>query len=188
MLFVEIDGYDKFEPLGQGGFSTVYRAYQPTLDRYVAVKLFNLAVEDSAGRDRYTREIRLLAAMGEHLNIVSVLDSGFTQDGRPYLTMPLYTGGTLADLLATNGPMDYENVLRIGVKLSDALASVHGSGIIHGDIKPENILLNAYGEVALSDFGLARLIESAGDSGEEIGFTMVHAAPEVLEGTPVPTG
>ena len=174
---VDVDGYDRLELLGQGGFAVVYRAYQPSLDRYVALKVFLTEIDDSAGRKRFDREIRLLARVSDHPNIVSVLDSGFTRDGRPYLAMPLYTRGTLAGLLAEQGPMAYEGVLRIGVKLSSALTTLHDPGIVHGDIKPQNVLLNTYGEVALSDFGMARVIQS--DEGEigDLGFTPAYAPP-----------
>ena len=175
----EVPGVTSVQPLATGGYSTVYRAWQPELDRWVAVKVLGLTLSDRRARDRFLRECKAVGRLTGHPNIVTVLAPGITRDNRPFLTMDLFERGSLAGLVADSGPLSVEQALRIGVKLSGALETAHRAGILHLDLKPENVLLSHFGEPALADFGIATLGEARG---ETKAFTASHAAPEVLEG------
>jgi len=174
-----VPGVTSVQFLASGGNSTVYRAWQPALDRWVAVKVLGLTLSDGRARDRFRRECGAVGRLTGHPNIVTVLDSGVTTHDRPYLTMDLFERGSLADLIATSGPAPAELALRYGVKLAGALETAHRAAILHRDLKPENVLLSRFGEPGLADFGIATLGEVRG--GTEA-FTPTHAAPEVLEG------
>ena len=126
----------------------------------------------------------MLGAVSGHPHIVSVFDAGVCGQSRPYLVMEYLPGGTLAQRLRRHGRLPWPEATEIGVKLAGALASAHASGILHRDVKPENVLVSAFGEPQLVDFGLAGL---RGD--DEAGSGLVtaspaHAAPEVLAGEP----
>lgn len=178
---VVIDGYEDFERLGAGGFSTVYRAHQVAFDRTVAVKVLTVTLDAKAQR-RFERECRATGRLSGHPHIVTVLDAGLTADGRPYLTTELLERGSLGDWIASHGAMPTADVVRIGVEMCGALAAVHDAGILHRDLKPENVLVSAYGEPRLADFGISAVGMEA--TGSTMTFTPVHAPPEVLEGLP----
>jgi len=167
------------QPLASGGNSTVYRAWQPELDRWVAVKVLGLTLSDGRSRDRFLRECSAVGRLTGHPSIVTVLASGVTRTNRPFLTMDLFERGSLADLVAASGPVSVELALRYGVKLAGALETAHRAGILHRDLKPENVLLSRFGEPGLADFGIATLGEARGATEA---FTPTHAAPEVLDG------
>ncbi|MCP2095377.1 Serine/threonine protein kinase [Actinosynnema pretiosum] len=151
-------------PLGQGGFATVYRARQVQLDREVAVKVDHRVLRTERDRRRFLREAHAAARLSGHPHVVSVHDANFTAEGTPYLVMELCTGGTLGDLLRSNGPLDGDRVRRLGVQLADALAAAHGEGVLHRDLKPGNVLLDRYGTAKIADFGLAALLDADGAS------------------------
>src|SRR4051812_39686252 len=111
------------ELIGSGGFSTVYKAYEPEFDRTVAVKLLNLAVSDAAAQRRFKRECQLMGRLGSHPHVLTVFASGVLDDDRPYLVMEYLDGGTLADIL----PAGQDEVLRTGILIGSALASVHAA-------------------------------------------------------------
>jgi tRNA A-37 threonylcarbamoyl transferase component Bud32 len=178
-----VRGYRDMEPIGRGGFSIVYRAHLDRLARTVAVKVLTNESVDAAALRRQSRELRGASQLSGHPHVVSVLDSGRTDWGRPYLAMDYYERGSLADQLAASGPLSVAEVLRVGVKIAGALDAAHQAGILHRDVKPQNILVNQYGEPALADFGTAR------QTAEEISvrseaLTPFHAAPELLQGGP----
>jgi hypothetical protein len=112
---------------------------------------------------------------------VSVFDWGLAGD-RPYLVMELLPGGTLAALLARHGPLPPETVAGIGIAIADALAVAHGRGVLHRDVKPENILISAYGKPVLCDFGIARLAGASRTIGTTLTASLAHAAPELVAG------
>ena len=165
--------------IGHGGFSTVYRAHQSGLDRDVAVKVLAMDGSDPEARRRFERECRLTGRLTGHPNVVTVLDSGFAGSGRPYLLMEFYPAGSLKQRVDADGPLSVPETLRLGVKLAGALASAHRAGMLHLDVKPQNVLLSGFGEPALADFGVARMLDATGTS---VGFTPQHAAPELLQG------
>src|SRR5262249_39450916 len=114
--------------------------------------------------------------------VVAVLDWGLTGLGQPYLTMEYFEHGSLRDLLTAHGPLPLTDVHRIGVKVAAALGAAHREGIIHRDVKPQNVLLSRYGEPALADFGTARMTTAPELSWRSDALTPVYAAPEILQG------
>lgn len=179
----DVPGYRVLEQVGEGGFSVVYRARQEHLDRTVALKVLSIASVDDAAMRRFQRESKITGRLSDHPNIVTVLDTGTTRSGRPYIAMEYFEHGALTDRLAREGPLPVADVLRIGVKMAGALAATHEADVLHRDVKPQNVLLSRYGEPALADFGIARLVDSF-DATHTQAFTPHHAAPEVLEGKP----
>ena len=180
----QIAGYRDLHRIGHGGFSVVYRAHQVGLDRVVALKVLQVEFVDAQIKRRFLREVRLTGRLSGHPNVVTVLDSGLTGSGRPYIAMDLYERGSLRDRLLASGPLPLAEVLRVGVKIAGALDAAHREGIVHRDVKPQNILVSRYGEPALADFGTARLVAEIDASARTEALTPFHAAPEVLEGQP----
>ncbi|MBO2453740.1 protein kinase [Actinomadura barringtoniae] len=178
----DVPGYRVLEQVGEGGFSVVYRAHQERLDRAVALKILHINAVDEATLRRFERECKITGRLSGHPNIVTVLDTGKTRSGAPYIAMEYFERGTLIDRLEREGPLPVAEVLRIGVKMAGALAATHETDVLHRDVKPQNILVSRYGEPALADFGIARLTDSF-DHSHTQAFTPHHAAPEVLQGT-----
>ena len=179
---VAVPGYDGFELIGRGGFASVYRARQIAYDRHVAIKIIDVGVDDEGVRRRIERERTAAGRLTGHPNIVTVLDSGFLDDGRPYLAMTFCPGGSLADRLAREGPLPVADVLRVGVKIAGALQTSHAHGVVHRDVKPENILVTPAGEPALSDFGVSTIADHYAQTRSTAAYTPQHAPPEVLLG------
>jgi serine/threonine protein kinase len=153
--------YRIIEQLGQGGMATVYKAYHPSLDRFVAIKALHPAfMEDPSFLARFQREARLVAKL-EHPNIVPIYDAA-DHEGRPYLVMKFIQGETLKALLNRGNLTNTEKV-KIIEAIGLALAYAHKQGVLHRDIKPSNVIIAQDGQVYLADFGLAR-IASAGES------------------------
>ncbi|MEU8262182.1 serine/threonine-protein kinase [Micromonospora sp. NPDC048999] len=184
MSDVSIPGYDDFRLLGRGGFSAVYSARQVDYDRRVAVKVLDIGINDDGLRRRLQRERAATGRLTGHPNIVTILDSGFLTDGRPFLTMALCPQGSLADRVAREGPLPLADVLHAGVTIAGALETAHRVDIIHRDIKPENILITAIGEPALADFGIATISDHRSMTRNTQAYTPNHAPPEVLRGEP----
>ena len=178
---MEIAGYSGLESLGRGGFSSVYRAHQAAQSRDVAIKVLTVDVSDDAARARFERECAANGRLGSHPNVMTVFESGYTADGKPYISMELCPGGSLADQLA-GGPFSVEDVLRIGIKIAGAVETAHRNGITHRDIKPENILSTSFGEVVLADFGISALDNVRSGTATAGSFTLSHVPPEVLQG------
>jgi ABC-type transport system substrate-binding protein len=181
---VVIEGYRDLVRVGSGGFSMVYRAHQDAFDRTVAVKVLTVELVDETAQRRFQRECRASGRLSNHPNIVTVLDSGFTEDGRPFITTEFMSNGSLADRLEEHGVYSVPDALDIGVKMCGALAAVHAAGILHRDIKPQNILVSDYGEPALADFGISAITVGPDASIGTSSITPLHVAPEVLEGQP----
>src|SRR4051794_29747250 len=177
-------GYRVLDQAGQGGFAIVYRAYQERLDRIVALKVLSVDRVDQRTMRRFQRELQLTGRLTGHPHVVTVFDTGVTRSGKPYIAMDYFENGSLRDKVRNEGPLRVPDVLRAGVKLAGALAAVHEAGVLHGDIKPQNILISRYGEPAVADFGVARVVDSSEISATAQAFTPLHAAPEVLTGQP----
>ena len=177
-----IPGYELLDTLGRGGFAVVHRARQATYDREVVVKVLDIDLGDERARRRFEREVSATGQLTGHPNIVTILDSGFTTDGRPYLTTPLFERGSVRDQVARDGPLPVDEALRIGIKVASALHAAHAVGILHRDLKPENILVSRYGEPALADFGIASVANFDVTQTATVSYTLNHAPPEVLEG------
>ncbi len=174
-----IDGLAVVEMIGRGGFGAVYRVRDEAHGRDVAVKVLPALLDDSARR-QFDRERRAMGALSDHPGIGTVHTSGFTTNGEPYIAMQLMGGGSLADRIA-KGPLEINDALQIGAAMADALAAAHAAGVLHLDIKPENILFTALGEPKLVDFGIAKLADDTRAT-STIRATPAYAAPEVLEG------
>ncbi|HUV88645.1 MAG TPA: SUMF1/EgtB/PvdO family nonheme iron enzyme [Anaerolineae bacterium] len=176
--------YDILEQIGRGGMATVYKAYQPTLDRYVAVKVLTPGLaQDEDFVARFEREARAVARL-RHRNILTVFDYG-RQGGVFYLVMEYASGGALRERLGW--PQDLAYAVSIVSQVGDALAQAHNQGVIHRDVKPGNILMAADDWPLLSDFGLAKILEDSVQltaSGVGVG-TPQYMSPEQARGLPV---
>ncbi|MBA2496955.1 MAG: serine/threonine protein kinase, partial [Acidimicrobiia bacterium] len=179
-----IEGVADLVAIGRGGFGTVYRGRQPHLDRDVAVKVLDRSDADGLALRRFEREVGAMGRLSNHPNIVAVYDGGVTAEGRPYLVMPFVPGGSLGDLLRRDGSLAPELVAAMGAKLAGALASTHAAGVLHRDVKPDNVLISPYGEPQLTDFGIARLADATTTAWQSVALTVHYAAPEVLGGEP----
>jgi serine/threonine-protein kinase PknK len=177
----QVPGYRILERAGEGGFSVVYRAHQQRLDRVVALKVLSVDAVDGDTMRRFERECQITGRLTAHPNVVTVLDTGMTSAGRPYISMDYFERGSLRDRLSREGPLPVPDVLRIGVKIAGALAATHEAEVLHRDVKPQNILVSRYGEPALADFGVARLVDSS-EATHTNAFTPHHAAPEIVNG------
>ena len=178
-----VEGYDRFALLGRGGFATVWTARQISVERDVAVKVLDQMLLDDDAVARFRSESSTLAELSWHPTVVHIYDTGTTSDGRPYIAMEHLTGGTLGAAVRRDGPMDSADVTRIGAAISDAVASAHDAGVLHRDIKPDNVLLDRRGEARLADFGIARIAsESTTITGGAFRGTVLHAAPELFDG------
>ncbi|HEY3905740.1 MAG TPA: protein kinase [Streptosporangiaceae bacterium] len=184
----DIPGHTVTGVLGSGGFATVYQTWQVAVGRETAVKVDSRVLHTERDQRRFFREVTSAGRLSGHPHVVDVYDAGTLRDGRPFLVMELCPDGSLNDELKRTGPMNPELVCRIGSSLADALAAAHSSGILHRDIKPANILINRYGVVGLSDFGLASIIAASGEqSVSRDALTPAYAPPESFhEAEPTP--
>lgn len=174
-----IDGLEEAVVIGRGGFSTVYSARHSLVRRTVAVKVLN-RLDSPADRRRFERECEVMGRMSDHPNVVTVHHAGYANDGRPYVLMELVPGGTLADLLARQGPVAWPRAVDHVIQVCGALERAHAEQILHRDIKPENILLD--GDVPkLGDFGIAYLRDATGATSTHITASWLHTAPETFE-------
>ena len=186
MSELTIGRYEIRDELGEGGMGTVYRAYDPTLGREVALKVLQpqLYREDPQFSMRFEREARTIASL-EHSSIVSLYEFG--EDGEwLYIVMRLMEGGTLRERLE-QGPLGLEETIAIVRRIGSALDKAHSRGIVHRDLKPGNILFDEDGEAFLSDFGIVKAEDSTGlktRTGMALG-TPHYMSPEQLDGKEV---
>jgi eukaryotic-like serine/threonine-protein kinase len=177
-----VDGrYQVGSELARGGMATVYRARDLRLDRPVALKVMrdDLARDDSFVR-RFVHEARVAARL-QHPHIVSVYDQG-EDDGVVFLAMELVEGSTLRDVVARQAPLTTRAALTLLVPVVEALATAHGAGLVHRDVKPENVLISERGNaVKVTDFGLARLEGNPNVTSEMLWGTAAYLAPEQVE-------
>ena len=150
------DRYVMHEALGAGGAAIVYRAHDPTTRRDVAVKVLHEHLSSDAGRERFLREVRIAANLS-HPNIVPLYDAG-QSGGHAYYVMPLVAGGTLRRRLAADGPPSPDTSRRVLQEVASALAFAHANGVVHRDIKPDNVLLADDGRAMVADFGIAKAL------------------------------
>jgi serine/threonine protein kinase len=147
-------------PLGRGGMATVYLACDTELDRPVAVKVLAESLAgDAAFRSRLLREARLAARLS-HPNVVSIYDVRESEDRKPYIVMELVDGPTLAELLRERGRLPPDEAVGLAVQACRGLAHAHAAGLVHRDVKPQNLLLREDGMLKVADFGIARAAES----------------------------
>src|SRR4051794_25311814 len=148
--------------LGRGAMGVVYRAFDDSLGRDVALKSPVTFEASGIDRQRVLKEARA-ASRVSHPHVVSVYEV-FEDGGRPWLAMEFVEGPTLRDVLATDGRLRVEEVIQIGEQLAEALAAAHARGVFHRDVKPSNIMLPSRSDARLTDFGLARAAETASSS------------------------
>ncbi len=173
-----IDHLSDAEVIGRGGFATVYAATNDLLGTRVAVKVL-APLTDETDRRRFERECRVMGRVSTHPSVVTVHHAGYSAEGRPYLVMELMDGGSLADRLRTGGPLGWAEAVDHGIAVAEALGHAHAEGILHRDVKPENILVAA-GRPRLTDFGIAYLRDSTGATSASISASWLHAPPETF--------
>ena len=179
---VIVSGFHDLEPIGEGGFSRVYRARQTGLEREVALKLLDGGFDTAAKQKSFERECRAMGALSRHPNIVTVFSAAFSAEGRPCIVMEFYEDGTLGERVKQHGPLDLATAIDVGQKLCGALDAAHGAGIIHRDIKPQNLFASAYSSVVLGDFGISSFEEDRTVTRSNSGLTVHYAPPELIEG------
>ena len=175
-----VPGYRELARIGHGGFSVVYRAVQESFERSVALKILTDAGADEDARRRFLREVRLASRLSGHPHVVTVLDTGTAASGRLYLAMDLYEGGSMKERLKRSGPLSPAETAVVGAKIAEALAAAHSLGVLHRDVKPNNILVSRFGEPALADFGVSCLLDSTSSASVLDVFSPQHAAPELM--------
>ena len=175
-----VGGFSDLVEVGRGGFSRVFSAYQVEFDRRVALKVLNDRLADDASVAVFEGECRAMGTLSQHPFIVTVLASALTADYRPCIVMELFERGNYMQLLRRDGPLPLEELLSLAVRVAGALATAHHHGVVHGDVKPQNVLKSEFGYPALGDFGIStlrnRLSERAGTS-----LSAHYAAPELIE-------
>ncbi|MBA5244082.1 protein kinase domain-containing protein [Corynebacterium haemomassiliense] len=177
-----LDGrYVVDRPIARGGMATVYRCVDARLGREVAAKVMHEQyVHDEVFRERFRREARAMAQLS-HPNLVNVYDFS-ASGGEVFLIMELITGGTLRELLAERGPMPPHAAAAVMRGMLTGLSVAHAKGMVHRDIKPDNVLIDASSRVKLSDFGLVRAAAETTQSTDQIVGTVAYLSPEQVDG------
>jgi eukaryotic-like serine/threonine-protein kinase len=180
------DRYVLGEFLGSGGMGEVYLAHDGVLERAVALKVLRSQyVRDEEFAERFRREARSAASLS-HPHIVQVYDKGETEDGTSYIAMEYVPGGTLKEQIVRRGPFADRETAAVGAQIADALGAAHERGVIHRDIKPQNVLVTASGDLKVTDFGLARAASAVTSSATGVIFgTAGYISPEQALGEPV---
>lgn len=177
--FAGLHGYHDLQLIAHGSTAMVFRGVQSRLNRLVAIKV--LLVDNVMTTEAtVARELETTVALSSQPHIVSIIDTGHTDDGSPFIVMEYCDGGSYAQILRQRGPLSLGEVLEVGIKIGEALQAAHDVGIVHRDVKPPNILRSRFGP-ALTDFGIAR---AADDGGQATGtldkLTPQHASPEAM--------
>ena len=147
--------------VGAGGMSTVYRAFDATLERQVAIKLMHREIaRDSDQLERFRREARAVAQLS-HPHIVGVIDAG-EDEGRPYIVFEYVEGETLKERIRRCGRLEIEEAIAYAIEIARALGAAHARNIVHRDVKPQNVLIDAEGSAKVTDFGIARSLDEEG--------------------------
>jgi serine/threonine-protein kinase len=180
------DRYELEELVGTGGMSSVYRAQDSLLERHVALKVMHeqLLSEDEHV-ERFRREARLAAQLS-HPNIVTVIDRG-EQEGRQFIVFEYVEGENLKSLIEREAPLPERAAIELAVQVADGLAFAHAHGLVHRDVKPQNVLLTEDGRAKVTDFGIARSIDvqhGLTQTGTVMG-TSDYISPEQARGGPV---
>lgn len=178
---LESSGFVEAREVGRGGFGIVFRCVEVSLNRTVAVKVLTSEL-DHDNIARFEREQQAMGKLMGHPNIMTVLYTGVTDHGRPYIVMPMLSIESLATRLHHSGPLSIGEVLRLGVKTAGALETAHNFGILHRDIKPANLLFTDNSEPVLTDFGISHFAGGFVTTDALITGTPAYTAPEVLEG------
>ena len=177
------DRYELEELVGTGGMSSVFRAHDRLLDRKVALKVLHQQYTDDAEYvERFRHEARAVAALS-HPNIVTVIDRG-EHDGRQFIVFEYVEGENLKQLIQRRGPAPVATALELAMQISRGLSFAHQQGLVHRDVKPQNVLLNGDGQAKVTDFGIARSLDvqhGMTQTGTVLG-TSDYIAPEQAQG------
>ncbi len=177
------DRFDLEVLVGSGGMSTVFRAHDVQLDRRVALKILHERFADEGEYiERFRSEARAAAQL-THPNIVTVIDRGEDQ-GRQYIVFEFVEGENLKDLIVRSGPLPVRRAVELALSVADGLSFAHDHGLVHRDVKPQNVLLSENGSVKVTDFGIARFVEAESgvtQTGTVVG-TGEYLAPEQASG------
>jgi serine/threonine-protein kinase len=169
--------YRILAPLGEGGMAAVYKAFQPGVDRHVAIKVLpRHYAKDPEFVERFEREAKVLARL-QHPHILPVHDFGEADGGYTYIVMPFIESGDLAELMAGQ-KLSLREIGRIIEQIGDALDYAHTQGVVHRDVKPSNVLIDSRGNCLLTDFGLAKIVSGYTNKLTNSGF--VVGTPEYM--------
>ena len=166
------------EKIGSGGMSSVYRAFDPTLERWVAIKLMHRDISNDPDQlERFRREARAVARLN-HPHVVTVIDAG-EDDGAPYIVFEYVEGETLKDRIRRLGRLPVSEAVAYAIEIGRALECAHASRLVHRDVKPQNVLIDPDGRAKVTDFGIARSLEAQGltATGRVLGTTD-YVSPE----------
>ncbi len=179
---MQVGRYQLFETLGVGATSRVVRGFDPMIGRSVAVKIFPAEIAQGEARDRFLREARVVGQLS-HPNIVTLHDMGIEESSQtPYLVME-FIDGTPLNRVLEKGTLPLPRACAWVAHAAEALEVAHNRGVIHGDVKPANILITADGRVKLTDFGMARVARREA-SGSALMGTPAYWCPEQIMGRP----
>lgn len=174
------------EVVGAGGMATVYKAFDQTLERPVAVKVMRREVVKEADQlERFRREARAAAKLS-HAHIVTVIDAG-EENSRPYIVFEYVPGETLKQRIKSEGPLPITEAVAYAIEIGSALVAAHAAGLVHRDVKPQNVLLDSQGHAKVADFGIARELEASDGltkTGRVLGTTD-YVSPEQAMGEDV---
>jgi predicted Ser/Thr protein kinase len=182
---VIVDRYELEELVGTGGMSSVFKARDRLLERSVALKILHEQYsEDTEYVERFRREARAVAQLA-HPNIVTVIDRG-EQHGRQFIVFEYVEGENLKQFVKREGPLPVREAIELAIQVARALGFAHGRGIVHRDVKPQNVILGEDGRTKVTDFGIARSIDVGGvtETGAIVG-TSDYIAPEQAQGQDV---
>jgi len=177
-----VPGYELEALIGRGAFGAVYRARQIAVDRLVAVKVLSSAAFGAETERRFRAECKSIGSLSWHNHVVSLHDAGVTSHGELFLVMEFVPGGSLGDRVRDDGALASEVVVQVGVQMADALGAAHDAGVLHRDIKPDNILIDRRGSFLLSDFGIATIDDATRTATGNFTGTYAYSAPELLNG------
>jgi serine/threonine protein kinase/tetratricopeptide (TPR) repeat protein len=182
---ITLGKYQVLERLGRGGMADVYRAYQPGMDRYVAIKVMHGHLSEDPGFiERFKREAQSVGTL-RHPNIVQVIDFDAV-DNEYYMVMEFIEGDSLKALLTRRGALPVDEAIALMMKIADAVAYAHRAGMIHRDLKPANILMTKGGEPILTDFGVAKILSATNLTGTGVAIgTPAYMSPEAGRGDKV---
>ena len=176
--FGSLGKYRLEQKLGEGGFGAVFKAFDPDLEVYRAIKVPTLQGEEA---QEQLKEARIQVKIN-HPNIVQV-HSVDQFDGKWAIVMEYVEGGSLRDRMKPHKPLPVDDALRYTIGIASGLKEAHDKNILHHDIKPENILFDTKGVPKVADFGIARIVQSSGQDMSRVMGTVSYMAPEQLEGT-----
>ncbi|HEY3503828.1 MAG TPA: serine/threonine-protein kinase [Actinocatenispora sp.] len=175
-------GYSDLRLISRGSTARVYRATQAGPGRRVALKVLRLDDEVTT-ITHVQRELATMVELSAQPHIVSIIDTGSTVEGEPYLAMEYCEDGSYAGILHRHGPIAVDEVVDLGIKVAEALTAAHTAGIVHRDVKPENVLRSRFGP-ALTDFGISRGVREKSSSLTLVKMSPYHASPEALRRQP----